>query len=262
MNGDPAAKQRFLERAKALSELSKPARYLSVTELICNAVAFRICNEAEVFLAAYDDPKGKEYWEAYLAVAISVSLLANVLSAHSSENIEDLEYRRFATLRAFRGAAEGGERWFAGAIEPLLAVEEFDQIPDGLGKVRVQPRAAVEWLLGKPIFEHLIPEPLRLFLQNETITAAVTTEKIPEALDAKLLADNSPRDPGTKPRTKSRPAFERARRVIEKLHPDGVPDQATESNKRLCKQVNDKLKEMDQQPVSQDTVERAADRRK
>src|SRR6478735_5824479 len=32
-------------------------------------------------------------------------------------------------------------------------------------------------------------------------------------------------------RRKSRPAFERARRVIEALYPNGVPDDATESNK-------------------------------
>jgi hypothetical protein len=261
MNSDPAAKQRILEQAKALSERPEFVRYLAVTQLICNAVAYGICEDAEVFLAAYDDPKGKEYWKAYLSVVIPVLTLANLLSAHSSQNIEELENRRFATLRAFRGAAEVGERWIFGATEPLLAVEEFGQPPEGMSKVRVQPRAAVEWLLSKSIFEHLVPESLRLFLQNETISAAATTEKIPEALDA-LPVGNSPRERVAQPRTKSRPAFERARRVIGELYPDGVPDQATVPNKSLCKQVNEKLKEMGQQPVSQDTVERAADGRK
>ena len=54
------------------------------------------------------------------------------------------------------------------------------------------------------------------------------------------------------------PSFERARRVIEELYPNGVPDQATESNKKLCRQVSDKLTE----PVSADTILRAAGRRK
>jgi hypothetical protein len=261
MSSDPAAKQRFREQAEALSERPKFVRYLAVTQLICDAVVFGIRDEAEIFRAAYGDPHGKDYWDAYLAVPIPVSALASVLSAHSSENIEELENRRFATLRAFRGAAEVGECWFVGSTEPILALEEFGQTAEGLSKVRVQPRAAVEWLLGKPIFEHLVPESLQLFLRNETITAA-TPEKIPEALDAQLPVGNSPRERVAQPRTKSRPAFERARRVIGDLYPDAVPDQATVPNKSLCKQVNEKLKEMGQPPVSQDTVERAAGRRK
>jgi hypothetical protein len=58
-------------------------------------------------------------------------------------------------------------------------------------------------------------------------------------------------------RRKSRPSFERAQRVIEELYPNGVPDQATESNKKLCKRVNEKLKEA----VSSDTILRASGRR-
>jgi hypothetical protein len=193
MDGDPGAEQRFLEQAKALSERPNFVRYLAVTQLICDAVAFGIRDDAELFLAAYDDPKGNDYWEAHLSVAIPLLTLANLLSAHSSKNIEELENRRFATLRAFRGAAEAGERWFVGATEPLLAVEEFGHTPEGLSKARVQPRPAVEWLLGKPIFRYLVPESLELFLRNETITAAAT-EKRPEALDAQLPGGNGPRE--------------------------------------------------------------------
>jgi hypothetical protein len=262
MNGDPAAKQRFLEQAKALSELSRSTRYRAVTQLISDAVAFDIRDEAEIFRAAYGDPSGNDYWEDYLSVAIPVLLIANVLSAHLSKNIEDRENRQFAILRALRGAAEAGEPWFVGSTEPILVVEEFGQTPEGLSKVRVQPRAAVEWLLGKRIFEQFVPESLQLFLQNETITGAAATEKIPDALDAQLPVGNSPRERAAQPRKKSRPAFERARRVIEELYSGRPPDPVTVSNKSLCKQVNEKLKEIDQQPVSQDTVERAADRRK
>jgi hypothetical protein len=254
-------KQRFLEQAKALSERPKYVRYLAVTQLICDALAFGIRDEAEIFGAAYGDPSGNDYWEDYLTVAIPVSLLANVLSAHSSKNIEELENRRFATLRAFRGAAEAGERWFVGPTEPLLAVEEFGQTPEGLSKVRVQARAAVEWLLSKSIFEHLVPESLQQFLQNETITAATTVE-VSEAPDAQPPVGRSRRESVVQPRKKSRPTVERARRVIDELYPDGVPDQPTISNKGLCDRVNKKLKEMGQQPVSQDAVKRASGRRK
>jgi hypothetical protein len=59
-------------------------------------------------------------------------------------------------------------------------------------------------------------------------------------------------------RHKSRPAFERARRAVEATYPDGVPDAATESNKKLCKRVREKLSEA----VSDDTILRAVGRRK
>ena len=59
-------------------------------------------------------------------------------------------------------------------------------------------------------------------------------------------------------RSKSKPAFERARRAIDALYPTGVPDTATESNKKLCKRVSEKISEA----VSPDTILRAAGRRK
>jgi len=79
----------------------------------------------------------------------------------------------------------------------------------------------------------------------------------------KTEAENSARNRGraeeiSRPnRRKSRPSFERAQRVIEELYPNGVPDQATVSNKKLCKRVNEKLTEA----VSIDTILRASGRR-
>jgi hypothetical protein len=63
-------------------------------------------------------------------------------------------------------------------------------------------------------------------------------------------------------RGKSRPAFERAQGVIKELYPDGVPDQASEPNASLCRQVSVKLKGAKLPNVSDDTILRAAGRRK
>ena len=84
------------------------------------------------------------------------------------------------------------------------------------------------------------------------------------AMILKTEAENSARKGGraeeiSKPnRRKSRPSFERARRVIDELYPNGVPDQATVSNKKLCQRVSEKLPEA----VSPETILRAAGRRK
>jgi hypothetical protein len=78
--------------------------------------------------------------------------------------------------------------------------------------------------------------------------------------DPKNLARNRGRaEEVSKPnRHKSRPSFDRAKRVIDELYPNGVPDQATVSNKKLCHQVSEKLLEA----VSSETILRAAGRRK
>jgi hypothetical protein len=69
----------------------------------------------------------------------------------------------------------------------------------------------------------------------------------------------SPKTGGTH---KSRPAFERAKRAVDKLYPQGVPDQATEPNKSLCWRVSETLQELGLPGVSGETILRAAGRRK
>jgi hypothetical protein len=61
--------------------------------------------------------------------------------------------------------------------------------------------------------------------------------------------------------SRSRPAFERARRAINDLYAQGVPDQAALPNATLCRRVAQKLKEESLPSVSDDTILRAAGRR-
>jgi hypothetical protein len=63
-------------------------------------------------------------------------------------------------------------------------------------------------------------------------------------------------------RSKSRPARERARGVIRELYPKGVPGQDVEPNVNLCRRVGDKLKQAGLLGVSNDTILRAAGRRR
>jgi hypothetical protein len=161
-----AWKQQFLDRAKGLSKLPEVFRCTQVALLICDTVALGVRAEAEVFKAVYGDPGGRKYWDAHLSEAVPVYSLAHILSGHLAESVEQLEMARIAIMRAFRDAAEAGERWFIGEITPLLAMEDGQTNFGNLGKVKVHPRAAVEWLLSKPKREHLVPSSLRKFLQS------------------------------------------------------------------------------------------------
>lgn len=61
---------------------------------------------------------------------------------------------------------------------------------------------------------------------------------------------------------RTRPTFDRAKKALKELYPDGVPDQADLPNAVLCRQVGVKLREAGQPDVSDDTILRAAGRRK
>ena len=65
-----------------------------------------------------------------------------------------------------------------------------------------------------------------------------------------------------RPRERQKPARERAQVELKVLYPNGLPDQATVPNKTLCQQVSEKLKHLKLPGVSDDTILRAARRRK
>jgi hypothetical protein len=189
MNDDRALEQRFLDRAKALSNVAEVFRCSNVTSLICEMVAFGVRAESKIFDAAYGDPSGQKYWDAHLSEPIRVHTLADVLSAHVAEQAEQLEMARIAIIRAFRDAAEAGERWFTGDTTPLLAVEDGQTNFEGLTKIKLHPRPAVEWLLSKPKRVHLVPTSLQRFLQNAEVPTArrPVTEKIAERFAADYI---------------------------------------------------------------------------
>ena len=61
---------------------------------------------------------------------------------------------------------------------------------------------------------------------------------------------------------RSQPGRERAERAIQELYPEGLPDQPTLPNAKLCREVGEKLKQRGLPHASDDTILRAARRRK
>jgi hypothetical protein len=94
-------------------------------------MAFGVRAEGEIFQSVYGDPVGRKYWDAHLSEPMRVYTLADVLSVHVADKAEQLEMARIAIIRAFRDAAEAGERWFIGETTPLLAVEDGKPISRG-----------------------------------------------------------------------------------------------------------------------------------
>ena len=76
------------------------------------------------------------------------------------------------------------------------------------------------------------------------------------------LASFGKRGDAQRRRSKSHTALERARGLIKEVYPEGVPGQAAEPNANLCRRVGEKLKHAGLPHVSDDTILRAAGRRK
>jgi hypothetical protein len=228
MDDNQALKQRLLVQAKALYKKSEPVRAEAVTELFCNAAAFGVSAEADIFQAAYGDPNGREYWDSHLSEPISVHKLARILSAHQKESVPDMEH---AILRAFRVAAEAREPWFTGETAPLLTMEDSPTSFGELAKVKVHPGAAVEWLLTKPMRAFLVPESLRRHLQASSNVEPRDDPKppLPDVDDANVICrgeDKSQDVPGraTPQSTPGRGAKTRGiTEAIDQLWPNGLP---------------------------------------
>jgi 7-cyano-7-deazaguanine synthase in queuosine biosynthesis len=90
-------------------------------------------------------------------------------------------------------------------------------------------------------------DPRRTWLERETKTT----------VEGPAVRYGAPRR-----RAKSRPTLERARGAIEEIYPGGVPSQSAEPNVNLCRRVGEKLKKSGLPNVSNDTILRAAGRRK
>lgn len=81
---------------------------------------------------------------------------------------------------------------------------------------------------------------------------------------AALCAGAQRQEPAQRPAggSRARPAFESVQCAIIELYPQGVPSQASEPNKILCRHVGNQLKERGLPGVSDDTILRAAGRRR
>ena len=159
-------KQQILLRAEALANSPEYIRSPLVMQLICDAKAFGLCTEAEIFQHAYGDPSGRMYWDARLSEPTPLNLLADLLCVHHDKNFRDIDYAKIAILRAFRDAAQAGETWFLGNTAPLLDMRDGCGPLEGLDEVKIRPRDAVVWMLSKPMRRDFVPAGLQALLET------------------------------------------------------------------------------------------------
>jgi hypothetical protein len=99
-------------------------------------------------------------------------------------------------------------------------------------------------------------------LLASAIIAAGGPEKLAQLVSKGPQEEMGSRVAAPRRRPKSNPALERARGAIQEVYPQGVPAQAVEPNANLCRRASEKLREAGLPNVSDDTILRAAGRRK
>ena len=185
-----------------------------------------------------------------------------------------LELRELGEL-AFFGRFSGETARVLTAF-PSLSADEVGRRVFDLHQTHAQAiedvlKAAVEGHSAELVNRSLPPSSLLMMTVSPgAVPALATIGKHSNSLQAWIeeveaepaSAGHGAPEPQQRRHGKSRPALERAQGVIKELYPDGVPDQASEPNASLCWQVSVKLKEAKLPNVSDDTILRAAGRRK
>ena len=141
-------------------------------------------------------------------------------------------------------------------VPPHLTPADFDW--ENSRPVKSWPIGPRDW---KSSERHSLSWNNRTISLIEVRTADVTARIIATGSE-ELNAGKGPLKKSQRPRSRRRPAFERAQGAIKKLYRGSFPDQAAEPNVSLCRKVGAKLKEDTLPGVSDDTILRAAGRRR
>jgi hypothetical protein len=186
-------------------------------------------------------------------------VVARVMAAGLSRDEAQSDICRAIAVRAVKIQGQLGRHTIRGTLDRTVLEGKDIQIP-----TEIKPED-LDWERSRPVRPWFVRrEPTRLpgpwalewivLSRTDVTNAWCTAGKQSES------ALHASRGKGTTNR--SQPGRERAQRVLNALYPDGPPDQATVPNANLCGRVGDKLKELGLPAVSDDTILRAAGRRK
>jgi hypothetical protein len=212
-------KRAFHDQLLALRNVPEFAQSTKFEMLRSENMAKRWMTSAEMFEAAFGD-RGAAYWRAALSEPMSPHALASLLALHLAGEQIDCSIRvdaavplkpewprpprmrqqsfRLAVLEALKVGVEGG------SITTLPTLSRDNPEDDHLGgcyaevnrrnrkrppavwqyELRLDPRAAVTWLMAAPLRQHLVPPSLRLYLEPEQRPEAAERE-IAEKVAAK-----------------------------------------------------------------------------
>jgi len=175
----PVERERLLAQSRATATFDPRARRLAVLGLIRASLSSRTCTVAEILAAAYGDPQGRDYWDAWLFEPLPIHTFADLLSVHRAAaegaplapingvTVPVLDGYCSQVFEALRAAAQSGERWFRRMEEPDIAARPPDSalspVAAQMGEGRnftLLPQEAVAWMHRNANARHLVPATL------------------------------------------------------------------------------------------------------
>jgi hypothetical protein len=192
-------------------------------------------------------------WERLSAATERVMATAGL----SKEDAQSLICRAIADgILKFRGKVGQHTTRSIHGGKTVLEEKDFHISPD------IQ-RKDFDWEQSRPLKTWIVRQEIfRLPGRWNLEWIKVFSADITKLCSARSQGEATYRSSRTGATRRSQPAFERARRAIEELYPEGVPGQADVPNAILCRRVGVKLKNKGLPNVSDDTILRAAGRRK
>ena len=186
--------------------------------------------------------------------------LARVMKANrSSQNEAQAEICFAIAERAVRIHAKLGSKIGGGTSYDTVLDGKCFNVPTGLKPEDLdwrESRPLKAWRVPRGAFRshgHWNLEWIELWRAD--VTNVLCTPSEPDSPNQRCQSE-------TGAKSRSRPAHERAQRAIAAVYPDGVPTQFLKPNSLLCRRIGEWLKHNDLPSVSNDTILRAAGRRK
>jgi hypothetical protein len=174
------------------------ARRYAVLGLIRASLPSTTCTVSEIFEAAYGDPQGFDYWDAWFAEPLPIYPFVDLLSVHraaaegaprvslSSVPVPVLDPYQRQIFEALRVASQSGEAWFRKIGEPDIAVHPPDTALSPaaaqMGEGRhfyLFPREAIAWMYRNPNARHLVPTMLAYSFRDKLAAAGQPNHEKP-----------------------------------------------------------------------------------
>lgn len=173
----------FLNQLSLCRSLAPRERRISTLHILKQSYEYENLSEENIFMAAYLDPQGRDYWSGWLSEDwVTAHQVIDFLASHNARAIQGDERATFlqafhkhdpalldlwasarvdplaqkcynAIVYAFSVAANNEEGWIRGRSEDLNQSAASIHLTD----IEFQQGQAIKWLFKHADFNHLVP---------------------------------------------------------------------------------------------------------
>ncbi len=149
----------LMEASREQQEYLRTARLLIALR---QNLMFSLLPLEECLTAVYGAGGSRRFWEIQLSRPMTLDAFVDRLAVAGADDESRFESHQMALRTAILEAHQMGEAWFCGDTPSLTTALYGHQVQGDA--VKVIPRSAAEWLMRNPLWRHLVPSSLSVFL--------------------------------------------------------------------------------------------------